>query len=98
MARPKKAAGEFKYKELDLQDAQRAFNRRRGRASKYDQIVDSAEKLGAGKALIVEQMTYSEVTGIRKKIQDYLGEGWKVEATKTDRDKNLFDVLIFREQ
>lgn len=97
MARPRKAAGDFKIKEMDLQDAQRAFNRRRGRASKYDQIVDSAEKLSGGKALIVEQMSYSEVTGIRKKIQEYLGEGWKVEASKADREKNLFDVLIYRQ-
>jgi hypothetical protein len=98
MARPKKATNDLKFKELDLQEAQRVFSRRRGRASKYDQILDAAEKLNAGKALVVEQMSYSEVTGIRKKIKEYLGEGWMVEATKGDREKNLFDVLVYREK
>lgn len=98
MARPKKTSGDFKMKEVDLQEAQRSFNRRRGRASKYDQLLDGAEKLSVGKALVVEQMTYSEVTGIRKKIQEFLGEGWKVDALKADRDKNLFDVMIYRQK
>ena len=97
MARSKKATGDYKMKEVDLQEAQRAFKRKRGRASKYDQIVSSTEKLGAGKALVVEQMTYSEVTGIRKKIHDLLGESYKVEASRSDRENNLFNVLIYRE-
>lgn len=97
MPRTKKV-DDFKIKELDLQEAQREFGRRRGRGSKYDRVIDAAEKLDAGKALMVEQINYSEVTGIRSRIKDFLGDGWAVESTKVDKEKGLYDVLIHRQK
>lgn len=79
---------------MDLQEARRVFNRKRGRGSKYDQVLEAAEKLDSGKALIVEQISYSEVTGIRMRVRDHLDQEYKIEATKTDRDKDLYDLLI----
>lgn len=83
---------------LDLKEARREFNRRRGRGSKYDPILDEVEKIDAGKALLVEGMSYSEVTGLRSRLREYLGEGYNVEATKVNREKELYDVLIHREK
>ena len=96
MARKKKADSSLTVKEMDLKEAQREFSRRRGRGSKYDSILDAAEKLAKGKALIVGQASYSEVTGIRNRVKDHLGTDWKIEATKVDKEQNLFDVLIHR--
>ena len=96
MAKAKKSS--FNYKVLDLKEAQREFSRRRGRGSKYDEIIDSAGKLDKGKALLVDGLTNSEVTGLRKRISDMLGEGWSVGSTKVDTDKNLYDVLVHREK
>lgn len=96
MAR-KGTSSDFKIRKLDLKEAQREFNRRRGRGSKYDDILDAAEKLEKGKALIVGQITYSEVTGIRQRIKEYLSDEWSISATKVDRDNNLYDVLIHRD-
>ena len=42
MAKKKSA---FTVKEMDLKQAQRAFNRKRGRGSKYDEIINTAENL-----------------------------------------------------
>ena len=98
MARRKKTGSDFKIQELDLQEAQRQFNRRRGRGSKYDEVLDAAEKLEKDKALLVEQVSYSEVTGIRQRIKEYLGAGWAVEATKVDKDKGIYDAMIRREK
>ena len=81
---------------MDLKDARREFSRRRGRGSKYDEVIGRAGKLDKGKALIVEGLSYSEVTGLRKRITDILGEGWSASATKVDREKKLYDVLIHR--
>lgn len=97
MARPKKTTS-FEIKEMDLDQAQREFNRKRGRGSKYDDVIAAAEKLGKGKALIIGQVSYSEVTGIRQRIKNYLGEDLKLEATKVDKQKNLYDLLIHREK
>lgn len=95
MARPKKATTGFATKELDLQEAQRLFRRKRGRASKYDEVVRSAERLSPGKALVAEQLRYAEVTALRKKVNENLGEGWKVEAARGG--EGLYDVILYRE-
>ncbi|MFW5972812.1 MAG: hypothetical protein ACOCTG_02375 [Bacteroidota bacterium] len=94
--RSKVSSGEITFKELDADEARRIFSKKRGRGSKYDSVMEAAEKLSAGKALIVEQITYSEVTGIRMRLRDQLGDDFKIEATKTDREKNLYDLLIQR--
>lgn len=86
------------YKEMDLKDAEREFNRRSSRGSKYDDVVSAAEKLGKGKALIVENLSYSEVTGLRKRIADFLGDDWNVSATKADKDKNTYSALVHRKK
>ena len=96
MAKAKKSS--FSITELDLKEAQRAFNRRKGRGSKYDEVIDRAGKLDKGKALIIGGLTGSEVTGLRKRITDVLGEGWKARSTKVDAAKKLYDVLIHREK
>lgn len=81
---------------MDLKEAKREFSRRSARGSKYDKVLDSAESLAEGKALIVERVSYSEVIGIRQKIRDYFSDDYKVEATKVDKEKNLYDVLVHR--
>lgn len=97
MAKRRKAStSDFTVKEMDLQEARRMFNRKRGRGSKYDAVLEAAEKLDTGKALIVEQISYSEVTGIRMRLREHLQDEFKIEATKVDRDKNLYDLLIQR--
>ena len=98
MPRGKATGSELKVKEMELKDAQREFSRRRGRGSKYDAVLDAVEKLGKGKAIIIEQVSYSEVTGIRNRLRDFLGDGFKVEATKVNKDKELYDVLIHRSE
>lgn len=98
MAKARAKKSTFTVKEMDLKQAQRAFNRKRGRGSKYDEVIDKAEKLEQGKALIVEGLSYSEVTGLRKRMADILGEDWSVSATKVDADKSLFDALVHREK
>ena len=97
MAKSRTKKDSFNIKELDLKEAQRVFNRRRGRGSKYDPIIEKAEKLGKGKALLVEGLTYSEVTGLRKRIADFLGTDWSVSATKVDKNKGLYDALVHRD-
>lgn len=97
MPRTKKPSSEFNIKKLDLREAQRQFNRKRGRGSKYDEILEEIEKLDEGKALIVEQISYSEVTGLRQRVKNLLGaDDWKIEATNVNKDKNLYDLLIHR--
>ncbi len=90
------SSSDFTVTELDLQEARRMFNRKRGRGSKYDTVIAKAEELDAGKALMVERITYSEVTGVRMRLRDHLDDEYKIEATKVDRDKNLYDLLITR--
>ncbi len=94
--RRRSTTSDFTLKELDAQEARRLFNRKRGRGSKYDRVLEAADKLGSGKALIIEQITYSEVTGIRMRVREHLQDGFKIEATKVDRDKDLYDLLILR--
>ena len=93
MARTKSTPTGFQFKELNIQDARRLFGRKRGRGSKYDQIVSAAEKLGNGKAIHVEQLKYAEVVALRKKVNEQLGEGWKVEAAKGT--EGLYDVILY---
>ena len=94
MAKGKTKQTSFNIQEMDLAEAQREFNRRRGRGSKYDDVIAKAEKLGKGKALIVGGLSYSEVTGLRKRIADYLGNDWSVSSTRADKEKGLYDALI----
>ncbi len=96
MAKARAKKSSFNIKEMDLKEAQRVFNQKRGRVSKYDEILNRAGKLDKGKALIVEGLTNSEITGLRKRITDILGGGWAASSTKVDSEKNLFDVLIHR--
>lgn len=96
MARRKKS--DFNISKMDLPEAKREFNRRRGRGSKYDTILEAAEKLGQKEALLVDGITYSEVSGIRSRVREFLQGSFKIEATKTDKDKDLYDVLIHREK
>jgi len=98
MAKAKARRPSFNIKELDLKDAQREFARKRSRGSKYDDVVNAAEKLAKGKALLVEGLTASEVTGLRKRMTDILGEDWTVGSTKVDAKEHLYDVLIHREK
>ena len=98
MAKAKAQGASLTFKEMDLKDAQREFSQRRGRGSKYDDVVRAAEKLDKGKALIVEGLSTSEVTGLRKRLGDMLGEGWTTGSTKVDADKKLYDVLVHRQQ
>ncbi len=94
--RRRSTSTEFTVRELDLQEARRMFNRKRGRGSKYDAVIEAADKLDAGKALMIERISYSEVTGVRMRLRDHLDAEFKIEATKVDRDKNLYDLLISR--
>ena len=96
MPKRKKSDTEIEFKEMTIEEAQRAFNRRRGRGSKYDEVIEAAEGLAPEKALIVEGVSYSEVTGIRNRLKAYVGEGLRVEATKVDQEQGLYDVLIHR--
>jgi hypothetical protein len=93
MAR-RKSAGGFTFKEMDLKEAKQQFVRSRGRGSIYDPIIEAASKLKAGKALLIEGVSYSNVLGIRKRVADHLGQDYKAESTKTDAEKSLYDVLI----
>lgn len=95
MARRRKST-EITFRELDAQEARREFNKRRGRGSKYDNVLAAVEKLEDNKAMIVEGLTYSEVTGIRMRMKSHLEGSYKVESTKTDKDKDLFDLLVQR--
>ena len=96
MPRGKQSSSALKVREMDLREAKREFSRRSARGSKYDKVLDAAEQLQEGKALLVDQISYSEVTGIRTRMKEYLSGDFKVEATKVDKDKNLYDVLIQR--
>ena len=98
MTRSKKTTDDLRVKELDLAEAWRLFSRSRGRSSKYDQIIDGAKKLSAGKALVVEDIRYSEVTALRKKVQSTLGEDWTVAAAKGQGAENRFNVIIHQAQ
>ena len=98
MPKRKKSNGELAFREMALGEAQRTFNRQRGRGSKYDDIVAAAEALAPEKALMVEGVSYSEVTGVRNRLKAYVGEGLSVEATKVDQERKLYDVLIRRER
>lgn len=98
MARAKAAKSAFNVREMDLTEAQREFNRRRGRGSKYDDVISKAEELDKGKALIVEGLSYSEVTGLRKRIADHLGDDWNVSSTRTNKEKGLYDALVHRKK
>lgn len=93
MAKRRKST-EISFRELDAQEARREFNRKRGRGSKYDPIIEAADKLDANKAMIVEGISYSEVTGIRMRMRDHLEGDYKIESTKVDPNKNLFDLLV----
>ena len=93
-----KSKSAFSIKELSLKEAKQEFARRRSRGSKYDAILEKATGLDKGKALIVEGLSYSEVTGLKKRVGDFLGEGWKISSTKVDGDKGLYDVLVHRDK
>jgi hypothetical protein len=93
MAKRRKAS-EITFRELDAQEARREFNKRRGRGSKYDHVLEAVGNLGQNKAMIVEGLTYSEVTGIRMRMKSHLEGSFKVESTKVDKDKDLFDLLV----
>ena len=54
MPRRKKSDSALAFREVALEEAQRSFNRRRGRGSKYDEVIEAAEELAPEKALIVE--------------------------------------------
>lgn len=96
MAKRKSSASSFNVKEMDAKEAQRLFSKSRSRGSKYDEIIEKASDLGKGKALIAEGLTYSEVTGLRKRVADFLGDGWTISSTKVDKEKSLYDVLMHR--
>jgi hypothetical protein len=96
--RPATQQSPFKIQELDIKEAQRRFSKSRGRGSKYDDIIEAAEGLAGGKALIVGGLTYSNVLGLRKRVQDHLGEDWAVESTKVDKDSGSFEVLIHKKK
>lgn len=94
--RRRTTSSDFTLRELDLQEARREFNRKRGRGSKYDAVIEAADKLDAGKALLIGKISYSEVTGVRMRLRDHLDDEFKIEATKVDRDKELYDLMISR--
>jgi hypothetical protein len=94
MAKRRKSSGEISFRELDAQEARREFNKKRGRGSKYDPIIEAADRLSPNKAMIVEGISYSEVTGLRMRMRNHLEGDYKIESTKVDRDKNLFDLLV----
>lgn len=98
MAKASAKKPSINVQEMDLQEAQRRFSRKRGRASKYDAVLDKAEKLTKGKALVVEGVSYAEVTAIRKRISDMLDGSWQVSATRTDAEQKTYDMLIHREK
>jgi len=101
MARGRRSASPqsaFRIQELDVKEAQRRFSKSRGRGSKYDEILEAAEGLAPGKALIVGGLTYSNVLGLRKRVSDHLGENWTVESTKVDKDAGTFEVLIHKKK
>jgi hypothetical protein len=96
MARKRRTESEFKIQEFRVDEAQREFNRRRSRGSKFDAVIQAVAELKEGNALIVEHVNVSEVTGIRQRITSIFGEGWKVESTKVNKEDNLYDLLIMR--
>lgn len=97
MARPKRSTEtNFAIREVAVEEAQREFTRKRGRGSKYDSLVASVEKLEAGRALIIEKMKYPEVTLLRQRIKEGLGPNFKIDASRTDRENNRYDVMITR--
>ena len=93
---PRRKKAEFSIAKMDLTEAKREFSRRRGRGSKYDAILEAAEALDKEEALLVDGVSYSEVTGIRSRVKEYLKSTFKIEATKVDKEKDLYDVLIHR--
>jgi len=93
MARPKKNPEALQIKEVALADARRVLARKRGRGSRFDPLLALAEKLAAGRALQVDELPYSQVLGLRKKVKAELGEGWKVDSTKVGE---LYDVILYR--
>lgn len=96
MPRPRKQESAVKFKELDLDQARREFSRKRSKGSKYDKVLEAVEKLEPGRALLVEQVTYSEVANLRNRIRELIGEEISLESTKVDRDQNLYDMLVQR--
>lgn len=93
MARPKKNTT-LPIKEIDLSEARRLLSRKRSRASKFDAVLDATDKLGTGKALQVEGLSYSNVLALRKKLKEQIGENVKAESARVG---DLYDVIIYKE-
>jgi hypothetical protein len=76
----------------------RSFSRSRGRGSKYDGIIKAADDLKKGKAIMIEDLSYSEVTGLRNRIKAHLGDGYSVAAAKSDRENNLYTAMVSHDE
>jgi hypothetical protein len=93
MARPKKTDVGFAIKEVNIEDARRKMSGNRGRSSRFDPVVAQAAKLAEDKALQLEELPYSQVLALRKKVTEQLGDGWKVDSVRVGE---LYDVLLYR--
>lgn len=96
MARKKGSRENLDYTETTVDEARQSFSRSRGRGSKYDGIIAAAQELKKGKAIMIEDLSYSEVTGLRNRIKAHLGTGYSVEAAKSDRENNRYSAMVTR--
>jgi hypothetical protein len=61
-----------RVRKADPQEIQSALTRTRARGSKYGQDIAELRNLDGGEGLIFENLTKSEVTGLRQQIKKYL--------------------------
>ena len=94
MAKSKTKSGRFTIHVMPLKKAQRDFALRRARGSKYDEVLHKVQALSKGKVVYLEGLNYSEVTALRKRINELLGGDYQVKSAKADKESNLYNVLI----
>lgn len=80
----------------DRETALRNVRGNRTRGSKYDALIAEAKKLNDDQALVVEGLKYAEVTVLRTKVRNLIGNGFDVSAVKADLESSTFKAVVYK--
>ncbi len=88
---------QVKYKVVDQEEARRVLSEARsgrgGRRSKYQPVLDAAQKLEAGKAIHLT-LSRTEVQGLRQAIRKRFNTEFRVASSAVKGTEGQFHVIV----
>lgn len=86
----------FNIKTLDQNDAVAEFRKRQALGGKLSGVLEALVNLKEGNALLVEELTTSDVSMLRTSIRRYLEDAFVVETTRVETNKDRYLALAYR--